>query len=74
MSVLDKKKCPFLKFSNNFFRNFRSFSDLEHLVGIFLKVVQNFCYHNLKKGTMANYFTPKYLKIKWTFIIYVEKC
>ena len=53
MSVLDKNKCPFLIFSNNFFRNFRSFSELEHLVGSFKKVLENYCYHNLKKGTMS---------------------
>ena len=33
--TMDKNKCPKSIFSNNFFRNFRSFSDLEHLVGIF---------------------------------------
>ena len=51
--TMDKNKCPFLIFSNNFFRNFRSFSELEHLVGSFKKVLENYCYHNLKKGTMG---------------------
>ena len=38
------------------------------------KVFKNNCYQSLKKSTMDYYFTPKYLKIKWTFIIYVENC